>query len=387
MPLVRPPIPALDWAHPEALPLEVAEAAFFAEKTRVKSENTARGYRSAFAAFRDFLARHHVEYCAAPGCDLPHPAVVAVLSPELLTAYTDWLQVREPLDPGRVRFAGARMAPATVSGYLRPLRTLFKYFVLRHGLAACPFDLTVDPLIPTVEETPAKTASVEDFVHVLDGIVGDRPMALRDRAIVALDGDTGMRTAELARLQVSHVELVASRLVIKGPKNRRDRIIALNPPAVACLAHYLAEGRPALAAGHARHGRPDLGALFLSDPRPHGGRAPLPGGALGGDGMYQMLGRRWRGAGGAGRFGFHRFRHMVGTQVGQHGTVADVMERLNHKSPRSAVRYMHPTPEHVASLVGQSIWASADARHAARGGADLRLVGPACEGADPGRAA
>ena len=126
------------------------------------------------------------------------------------------------------------------------------------------------------------------------------------------------------------------------------------------LAAYLATGRPQLARGHAGHGTPDLGFVFLADPRPHGGRTPLPGGALGENGLYQLLSWRWRAAGGTGGFGWHRLRHGVGTAIGEVGNLVDIMARLNHKSERSARRYLHPTPDHVAELVTRSAWAALD---------------------------
>ena len=48
---------------------------------------------------------------------------------------------------------------------------------------------------------------------------------------------------------------------------------------------------------------------------------------------------------------------------------------------------MHPTPEHVAAIVNQGVWGTVDTIRAAGGGADLRLVDPGREEADPGRAA
>ncbi|HVA87303.1 MAG TPA: tyrosine-type recombinase/integrase, partial [Candidatus Saccharimonadales bacterium] len=209
MSLVRPPIPSLDWAHPEAIRLVDAEVAFFVEKRRIRSAKTRREYARTFAAFRAFLARACV------------PPTVTALTPETLTAYADELESRAARDCRRHVELDHGLTPASVSGYLRPLKTLCRYLVRRGALSGNPFDATIDPLIPAVEDAPFKVARADDVARIFAAIRGEDPLALRDRALVVLDWDTGLRTEELARLALSDLDLGTCTLRIREPKNGR----------------------------------------------------------------------------------------------------------------------------------------------------------------------
>lgn len=356
------PRPRVDWSRGGAIPLADAEAAFFAEKRRIGSEGTRREYRRVFRAFRAFCAAHDV---------LP---TVGALCVDVLTAYTDELETRPPLDP-RHPFRGARMAPSTVSGYLRSLKTLCHFLVIKKALAVNPFHETVDPLIPSTEDVPFRAASAADLVRIQDAIAGASPLALRDRALVALDWDTGQRTIELSRLRLADYDRPRHGLWLLEPKNHRPWLLVLNPDAWEALDAYLDQARPRLAAGHARHGRADLGFVFLADPRPHGGRVPRPGGQLSESGLYQLLSRRWRDAGGASRLGWHRFRHGMASAMASGGaTELQIRERLNHKSPKSTRRYTHLSPESVARAVATTAWQAVAAARAELARERLTLV-------------
>jgi site-specific recombinase XerD len=370
-PLVRHPL--VDWTQGGAMSLQEAQAAFFGWKRKVRAQSTRDEYQRVFDAFRAFLAEHPEAYSPA---DPPQvePPLVAALRADVLICYADWLEGRGPL--GQARFRGGHMAASTVSGYLRTLKTLCRFLVAMDVLPRDPFTKTVD-LIPSVEEVPLRMASPEDVVRIAAVIRGESPVALRDRALVLLDYDTGQRTVELARLRLGHLGSVEPTLTLVNPKNHRDWVLDLNDRARAALEAYLERGRPALAAGHARRGRPDLGFVFLADPRPHGGRTPLPGGQFTENGLYQMLTRRWREAGGEGGFGFHRFRHGLGTAMAEAGaTPLEIAARLNHKQTKSTQIYTHPSRGSVARIVERSAWAAFDAAEAKLACEGLAAVPP-----------
>jgi len=71
----------------------------------------------------------------------------------------------------------------------------------------------------------------------------DTPTGRRNRAILAFLYDTGVRSAELARLTVGDVDLAAAQARIRG-KNRRVETVPLSPALVTELIGYLAERRP-----------------------------------------------------------------------------------------------------------------------------------------------
>lgn len=81
----------------------------------------------------------------------------------------------------------------------------------------------------------------------------------RDRAMLEVFYSTGMRRMELARLQVSDIDLEGRTVMIRGGKGRRDRLIPLGERACYWVDRYLTEERTYLMV------RVDEWALFLTD--------------------------------------------------------------------------------------------------------------------------
>jgi len=81
----------------------------------------------------------------------------------------------------------------------------------------------------------------------------------RDHALVATGLFTGLRCAELAHLQLAHVDLHAGHLRVVNGKGGKDRELPIIPRLEAILQGYLAEVRPALV------GRP-FGGLHKKQP-------------------------------------------------------------------------------------------------------------------------
>ena len=52
------------------------------------------------------------------------------------------------------------------------------------------------------------------------------------------------------------------------------------------------------------------------------------------------------------RFRFHDLRHTFGSRLGMKGyDLKTIMEIMGHKSPKVAMRYQHPAPDHKLNAV------------------------------------
>jgi site-specific recombinase XerD len=80
---------------------------------------------------------------------------------------------------------------------------------------------------------------------MLDGLDGDDPISLRDRAILEVLYGTGIRVSELAGLRIADV--VGPELVRVRGKGNKDRVVPLAGPARTAVDRYLEAGRDALA--------------------------------------------------------------------------------------------------------------------------------------------
>jgi integrase/recombinase XerD len=112
---------------------------------------------------------------------------------------------------------------------------------------------------------PRALLSVEQVRELLaqpdvEGLTG-----VRDRAILELLYATGMRRAELVRLQVADADLVNGTVFIGQGKGRRDRYVPMGERAVHWVRRYLAEVRPLITASQPNAPTTTTWTLFLTD--------------------------------------------------------------------------------------------------------------------------
>ncbi|MBD0290076.1 MAG: tyrosine-type recombinase/integrase [Thermoleophilia bacterium] len=116
---------------------------------------------------------------------------------------------------------------------------------------------------------PAETDSL------LDGLAGEGPLALRNRALFELVYSAGLRAQEAVDLTLADVEWEQEIVLVRG-KGGKERAVPLGEEAAFRLRRYLEAGRPALARGAenrlflSARGRPlDTSTLRRLLPHPH----------------------------------------------------------------------------------------------------------------------
>jgi integrase/recombinase XerC len=164
--------------------------------------------------------------------------------------------------------------------------------------------------------------------EILDGLSGDDPVTLRDRALLEVLYATGLRVAEAAALQVEDVVGVEFlRVVGKGDK---ERAVPLGVPARQAVHSYLARGRPRLS--------PATDALWVG----------VRGGPLGVRGIRRAVRAR------SGTFP-HAFRHSFATHLLEGGAdLRAVQELLGHVELGTTQTYTAITREHLKATYERS---------------------------------
>ncbi len=154
---------------------------------------------------------------------------------------------------------------------------------------------------------------------------GERPLALRDRALLELAYGGGLRVSELVGLRRSDVDLRARALTVTG-KGDRQRLVPFGRAAAAALRDWLERGRPLLAP-HARHD-----AVFVN----------ARGRTLSRMGWWKILRGHARGAGVTARVHPHALRHSFATHLLEGGAdLRVVQELLGHASVTTTALYTH----------------------------------------------
>ena len=84
----------------------------------------------------------------------------------------------------------------------------------------------------------------DDVRRVIGSIDVSDPVGKRDRALLMLVATTGMRNAEIRRLELGDIRWREGEVHLRQTKNHRDRVVPLLPEASSALSDYLLHGRP-----------------------------------------------------------------------------------------------------------------------------------------------
>ena len=217
------------------------------------------------------------------------------------------------------------LAASSAARALAAVRGLHRFAAL-DGLVAD--DVARDVTPPARPARLPRTLDVDEVEQLLAGIVGDGPVALRDRALLELLYSTGARISEAVGLDVDDLDAGARTVLLRG-KGGKDRIVPVGRPALAAVDAYRVRARPALAA----KGR-GTGALLLN----------ARGGRLSRQSAWHALRAAADAAGLAADVSPHTLRHCFATHLLAGGAdVRTVQELLGHASVSTTQIYTHVT--------------------------------------------
>jgi site-specific recombinase XerD len=269
-----------------------ANAQSFARHLRAanKSPNTIKAYLDAVARLDAFLEVHGM------------PRTVATIHREHVEAF-----VEDQL---------ARLKPASAANRYRSLQQFFRWLVDEGEIRESPMARMKPPAIP---ETPPDVLRPEALKKLLDATAGQGFDDRRDKALILLLIDTGIRLGEVAGLSLEDIDWDHEVAVVTG-KGRRPRTVAFGRKVAQALDRY--------ARVRGQHAEAPTPWLWL-------GRK----GRLTSTGIAQMLKRRAREAG-IPEIHPHLFRHTFAHQwLADGGSEGDLMRLAGWRSRTMLQRY------------------------------------------------
>ena len=311
MPAMPPPID-LDLTDAVAVYLDRCEAEGFATST--------------LALYRIILEQF-VAYASRQG----HTRTTE-LTMDLALAWQRYLRTEHVKDRGSRRGSvSGRLAPHTVHGYCRTLRTFA-------GWLADYTDLPVNPLAKLrpgrLPKKDVQPLSEDEHRRIIESLDPRTATGLRNLALVTVLLDTGLRASELCHLRLDDLNLATGEVRVLGGKGDKDRVVALGRRSRAVVTRYVHVFRKA--------GEFDAGPrapLFLS----YRGR-PLAREALAR--IVAQIGDR----AGVSRLYPHRFRHTFGvTYLRAGGDVLTLQRILGHTTLMMVNHYLHLASSDVVS--------------------------------------
>ena len=224
---------ALSPEIPMEIPLEIEEFLSWMVSERGRATNTISAYRRDLSGYAQWLA--------ARGGDLS-----SVATTDLVALIADR------------RAAG--LAPASVARQIAAIRMLHRYLVTEGERGDDPTAGLEGVKVPAGIPKPL---SETDVASLLDAVVGDEPIARRDRALLELLYGTGARISEACGLSMGDIDF-DQRLVRLFGKGSKERIVPFGRSAAAALDAWFAPGGRIDVAPIQWRRRDDATSVFLN---------------------------------------------------------------------------------------------------------------------------
>jgi site-specific recombinase XerD len=213
-----------------------------------------------------------------------------------------------------------RVSAGSAKGRVAELRSILRFLHVE-GFTALPLGAAVPPVGGWRFATlPPPTMAAADVQRLLDSCDRSSAVDIRNFAIMTLVARLGLRSIEVARLELRDVDWRAGELVVRGKGRRQDRL-PLPAEVGEALVAYLSCGR---APEGARH-------VFLTCRAPRGPvRADLVGDIV----------KRACTSAGLPRVGPHRLRHALAGELLRRGAgLAAISQVLRHQDLATTALY------------------------------------------------
>jgi site-specific recombinase XerD len=213
----------------------------------------------------------------------------------------------------------ARCSVGATKGRVVELRALLRYLYVR-GMIATPLATSVPPVAGWHQVGIPPTLSRADVAALLATCDRSTAVGARGFAIMTMVARLGLRSIEVARLELDDVDWRQGELLIRGKARCLDRM-PLPADVGEALAAYLADGRPAS----------PLRQVFLTARAP---RRAIPAELVG-----DVVKRACIQAG-IGHVGPHRMRHALATELLANGVaLTDISQVLRHRDLATTAIY------------------------------------------------
>ena len=280
------------------------------------SSHTLRNYESDLHQFLDYLAPAN-----ANTGKRTEPALASI----------DHITIREWL----AGLHSAQKKKTSIARKLAALRTFFQFLVREGMLEMNPAKLVSTPRL---EKKLPVHLSVEEAVKFVETPNLDTSLGKRDRSMLELMYATGVRVAELTKLNLGHIDF-KNRLIRVSGKRRKERIVPFGEPALEALKNYLQVREGFLSTAPISEREPE--ALFLN----------YQGTRITTRSVGRMVEKYIRICAGRYDISPHALRHSFATHLLDSGAdLRDIQELLGHARLSTTQIYTHVSMEKLIEV-------------------------------------
>ena len=274
-------------------------------------------------AIEEFLAHLEHERNASPHTVAAYGRDLGQLAAYLDEARAGWKTADNVVLRGFLaRLYEGRRKKTSIGRKLAAIRSFYDYAVRRKWLAANPARVLATP---RAEKRVPSFLSEDEMARFLDLPSSDRPLDLRDKALLELLYASGIRVGELVAIDLADVGF-AERLVRVRGKGKKERLVPFGRSAAASLEAW----RRVRAEGPRE--RADADALFLN----------YRGGRLTSRSVERIVAKYIRRTAVARHISPHSLRHSFASHLlGRGADLRTIQELLGHASLATTQKYTH----------------------------------------------
>lgn len=125
--------------------------------------------------------------------------------------------------------------PTSIGDYYKTLKRFFNWLIAEGILSDTPMH-NIKP--PRKVDKIVKPFSAQDIEHLLILCSGNRLLDLRNKAIILMFLDTGLRLSELANIQLADVNFDQETIRVMG-KGKKERVVRIGKTTQKALLRYL----------------------------------------------------------------------------------------------------------------------------------------------------
>jgi integrase/recombinase XerD len=243
--------------------------------------------------------------------------------------------------PGRARrqdllahvrsLSQAGLSPKSVARAINTLKVFYRFLLAEGEVKQDP---TSDLDAPRTWKSLPRFLTFDEVDRLLAAPDPDKPLGLRDRAMLEVLYATGIRVSELLSLRVEDLNLSVGYLTCLG-KGSRERIVPLGRKAIDQLQQYLKRVRGSLV------GQNHSPYLFTN----------RNGAKMSRQGFWKILKAHGRAAGIKRRLSPHVLRHSFATHLLEHGAdLRAVQMMLGHADISTTQIYTHVNRERLRRI-------------------------------------
>jgi integrase/recombinase XerD len=291
----------------EELSLEAEEFLVWLSSERGRSRNTIQAYRRDLKQYHAWLRAHRLDPMTVTTADL-----------------TEYVAER-------------RATPAASSSIARQvaaIRMLHRFLAVEQHRPDDPTARLDGVRVPSGIPKPLTEAQV---TSLLDAVIGNEPLHLRDRALLELLYATGARISEVVGLSIGDIDFDDALVRLYG-KGSKERIVPYGSSAAVALdAWFSPSGRLHMVPDRWKR-RGDAEAVFLNQ----------RGGRLSRQGAWLVINKYGERAGITDHLSPHVLRHSCATHLLDHGAdLRIVQEMLGHASISTTQVYTKVSQERL----------------------------------------